>query len=195
RALPSLHRGAPRRARVDRVGPRGPRREHVRRRLRARLRRRHALARRRVGRGAVGALLLLVAAGRVAALAARGRATRGVPPRLRRAVRDLPRRRPRTGAAALPDDVRPAALIELHDPAGAFAALEAYLDEGRFWGRDDVVADVYLGYGLSDPLRRSALPPPPEPCALPLLACRIRPVRCQTPAVAGGYSLGAWRRS
>jgi para-aminobenzoate synthetase component I len=79
---------------------------------------------------------------------------------------------------------------------GAFAALEAYLDEERFWSRDDVVADLYLGYGLSEPLRRSPLPPPPEPCVLPLLGCRIRPAQCQTPDMSpGAYAIGLWQRS
>ena len=43
-------------------------------------------------------------------------------------------------------------------------------------GGEDLVADVYLGYGLSQSIRRDASTPPPEPCpALPLAACRVRP--------------------
>jgi para-aminobenzoate synthetase component I len=72
--------------------------------------------------------------------------------------------------------------------------LEEYLAAEGFWGRDGLVADLYLGFGLSEPLRRSRLPPPPEPCPLPLLACRIR--ECQTPDMsAGDYALGPWQRS
>ena len=63
RALPPLHRGAARGARGVRVGPRGPRRGHARRGLRARVRRRHALARGGVGRGDLEALLRVRAAG------------------------------------------------------------------------------------------------------------------------------------
>ena len=86
--------------------------------------------------------------------------------------------------------------LELHDPAGAFAALEDYLEEEGFWGRTGVVADLYLGYGLSNALRRSSLPPPPEPCPLPLLACRIRRVEAQPPEVPGAdYAIGAWERT
>ena len=62
-------------------------------------------------------------------------------------------------------------MIEL----ASIAELEQALDEEGFWGRDDVVADVYLGYGLSQCIRRRGAPSPPEPCpALPLLACSVR---------------------
>jgi para-aminobenzoate synthetase component 1 len=65
-------------------------------------------------------------------------------------------------------------VLELWDAAGAFEALEEYLAAEGFWGRRGVVADLYLGYGLSSSLRRTLAPAPPEPCRLPLLACRIR---------------------
>jgi para-aminobenzoate synthetase component 1 len=58
--------------------------------------------------------------------------------------------------------------------------LEEFLDEAGFWGSDALEADLYLGYGLSQALRRSSAPPPPEPCRLPLLACRIRPCPAET---------------
>ena len=64
-------------------------------------------------------------------------------------------------------------MLELFQPAGAFDALEAYLAE-ELWGREGRVADVFLGYGLSQSIRRDAAPPPAEPCPLPLLACRVR---------------------
>ena len=64
-------------------------------------------------------------------------------------------------------------MLELFQPAGAFEALEAYLAE-ELWGREGRVADVFLGYGLSQSIRRDPAPPPPEPCPLPLLACRVR---------------------
>ncbi len=84
-------------------------------------------------------------------------------------------------------------MLELHDPDVAFAALEDYLS--GFWGRNGVVADLYLGYGLAQALRRGASPPPPEPCPLPLLACRVRredePVR----APGGRLVLGEWEAS
>src|SRR4029079_5063321 len=59
-----------------------------------------------------------------------------------------------------------------------------------------VVADLYLGYGLSAALRRGGAPAPPEPCPLPLLACRIRP---ESPGlqVTSRHSLvvGDWART
>ena len=58
-------------------------------------------------------------------------------------------------------------MLELHEADGAFAHLEQWLADELPAGSS---ADVYLGYGLSDPLRRSAAPAPPEPCPLPLLA-------------------------
>src|SRR5262245_58509108 len=89
-------------------------------------------------------------------------------------------------------------MLELHRAEGAFEALEHYLDSEGFWGRDHVVADLYLGYGLSEPMRRTAAPAPPEPCGLPLLVCRIR---AATPGRAAQVTtrhlprFGEWERS
>jgi para-aminobenzoate synthetase component 1 len=63
-------------------------------------------------------------------------------------------------------------MLELHEPGGAFERLEAYLADEL---REGLVADVYLGYGLGEPLRREPWPSPPEPCPLPLLAAQVRP--------------------
>ena len=84
-------------------------------------------------------------------------------------------------------------MLELYEPEGAFEALEAYL--APFWGRDGVVADLYLGYGLSAALRRGSLPAPAEPCPLPLLACRVRPLSQPDRVSTTGYELGSWERS
>jgi para-aminobenzoate synthetase component 1 len=69
-------------------------------------------------------------------------------------------------------------MLELHRPEGAFERVEEWLRERGFFsaaaGR--LVADLYLGYGLSSTIRRRATEPPPEPCALPLLACAVRSV-------------------
>jgi para-aminobenzoate synthetase component 1 len=67
--------------------------------------------------------------------------------------------------------------LELREPEGAFRRLEEWLRERGLFepGGEALSADLYLGYGLSQAIRRSAFPPPPEPCpALPLLACRLR---------------------
>ena len=84
-------------------------------------------------------------------------------------------------------------MLELYEPEGAFEALEDYL--APFWGRDGVVADLYLGYGLSAALRRDGHPGPPEPCPLPLLACRVRSAAGPERVSTVGYELGEWERS
>ncbi len=75
------------------------------------------------------------------------------------------------------------------------AELEGYLDDaGLFGARNDLVADVFLGYGLSAALRRAPWPDPPEPCRLPLLAARIH--RADEPAhPPSPFAIGEWQRS
>ena len=87
-------------------------------------------------------------------------------------------------------------MLELHPPDGAFAAVEDHLREAGFFGggAEGVVADVYLGYGLSAALRRAPWPDPPEPCPLPLAACRVRPEH-RTPRNVGRFRIGDWERS
>ena len=80
-------------------------------------------------------------------------------------------------------------MLELwHD--GSLADVEAYLESEGFFGSRDLVADVFLAYGLSNRLLRASAPPP-EPCPLPLAACRIR--RTDARRVATGRALiGDW---
>jgi para-aminobenzoate synthetase component I len=83
-------------------------------------------------------------------------------------------------------------MLELWSAEGAFSALESYLAEEL---RPGLVAEVFLGYGLSAAIRRDAAPPPAEPCPLPLLASRM-----SDPAVSGGQSpgrvrIGHWERT
>ena len=64
-------------------------------------------------------------------------------------------------------------------------------------------ADVFLGFALSEPLRRSGRPALPEPLDLPVAACRIRdaaepatPLRGSGDARGSGghgYRIGAWQ--
>jgi len=87
-------------------------------------------------------------------------------------------------------------MLELFQPAGAFEALEAYLSD-ELWDREDRVADLFLGYGLSQSIRRDAAPPPKEPCPLPFLACRVReenPVRKRQSnrLSLGRFEIGSW---
>jgi para-aminobenzoate synthetase component I len=76
----------------------------------------------------------------------------------------------------------------------ALSELEPALAGEGFFGRDDVVARVYVGYRATDALRRAATPSPPEPCALPAVAYAIEP-RDAVPAAGGSYTVGAWRAS
>jgi para-aminobenzoate synthetase component 1 len=88
-------------------------------------------------------------------------------------------------------------LLEIRDAGGAFARIEEWLAERGFFtlGRDDLVADVYLGYGLSQSIRRDASPPPPEPCsALPLAACRLHDGPPTQPVI-GSLAIGDWERT
>jgi para-aminobenzoate synthetase component 1 len=77
-------------------------------------------------------------------------------------------------------------VLELDNADGAFDRLEDWLADELRRGES---ADVYLGYGLSEPLRRGGSPPPPEPCPLPLLAARRR--ACAKLA-QGRFTVGGW---
>jgi para-aminobenzoate synthetase component 1 len=86
-------------------------------------------------------------------------------------------------------------VLEVWDGEDPIGAVEAYLRESGFLGgRSDAVADLYLGYRISDRLRRGAHPSPPEPCPLPLAACRIRPA-CEPPTTSGAFRVGRWERT
>jgi para-aminobenzoate synthetase component I len=77
----------------------------------------------------------------------------------------------------------------------ALAELEQALVEEGFFGAEGVVADVYLGYRLSAPLRRTSIAVPPEPCRLPALAYRIRDgvrPRDESVTARARYSVGEW---
>jgi para-aminobenzoate synthetase component 1 len=74
------------------------------------------------------------------------------------------------------------------------AELEHALAAEGFFGRNDLVAHVYIGYRCSDPLRRTATPAPPEPCSLPAVAYEIERAEAR-PVEAGNYTIGAWHAS
>jgi para-aminobenzoate synthetase component I len=86
--------------------------------------------------------------------------------------------------------------LELHDHDAAFRRLEAWLAQRGFFGpaAERMQADVYLGYGLSQSIRRRSTPAPPEPCRLPLLACVVRPHSSVDHGDNNGSSLhiGGW---
>jgi para-aminobenzoate synthetase component 1 len=81
---------------------------------------------------------------------------------------------------------------------GSFAEVEAALRAEGFFegGADGLVADVYLGYGLSSSIRRSRSPAPPEPCPLPPAAVSFRRASMSVPSDRPrGFAVGAWERS
>jgi para-aminobenzoate synthetase component 1 len=86
--------------------------------------------------------------------------------------------------------------LELHEPEGAYERIEAWLREQGFFvpGGETLEADLFLGYGLSQTLRRDLSPPPPELCPLPLAACALR-----THSMAGTSQatirIGSWERT
>ena len=86
-------------------------------------------------------------------------------------------------------------MLELRSPEGAFERIESYLREHGFFapGGEDLEADLYLGYGLSGPLRRHSSPLPPEPCPLPCAAVAIRDV--SQGQSLGHVSIGQWDRT
>jgi para-aminobenzoate synthetase component 1 len=77
-------------------------------------------------------------------------------------------------------------MLELYEADGAFEQLEAFLAAEL---REGLVADVYLGYGLSGTLRRGPGPAPPEPCPLPLLAAQVRP---SNRLLQASFRVGEW---
>jgi para-aminobenzoate synthetase component 1 len=90
-------------------------------------------------------------------------------------------------------------MLELRSPEGAFELIESYLLERGFFapGGEGLEADLYLGYGLSAPHRRTTAPAPPEPCPLPLAAVSVRDTTGSDPGHvrSGKCSIGEWERS
>ena len=89
--------------------------------------------------------------------------------------------------------------LEFREPEGAFRRIEDWLRGQGFFaaGSEELVADLYLGYGLSQTIRREAGPSPPEPCpALPLAACRMRAGAGDVSQyVAERCRVGAWEQT
>ena len=90
-------------------------------------------------------------------------------------------------------------MLELRSPEGAFELIESYLLARGFFapGGEELEADLYLGYGLSAPLRRTTAPAPPEPCHLPLAAVSVRDTTGSDPGHVriGECRIGEWQRS
>ncbi|CAN5837547.1 hypothetical protein BH23CHL8_BH23CHL8_15670 [soil metagenome] len=99
-------------------------------------------------------------------------------------------------------------MLEVHEAAGALERIETELRGAGFFDADGIAAgdrcaDVYLGFGLADGLRRGGRAAPPEPAALPLAACRVRDADEPPPGSVGtppdeprssmGFEVGAWQ--
>jgi para-aminobenzoate synthetase component I len=82
------------------------------------------------------------------------------------------------------------------DEFESVAELDGFLRAEGFFagGAEGLVADVFLAYGLSSPMRRGAAPDPPEPCPLPRAAAQIRQ-RTDPPQEGGAFRIGAWERT
>ena len=79
---------------------------------------------------------------------------------------------------------------------GSLAAVEEALRGEGFFEAEGVVADVYLGYGLSAALRRTDATAPPEPCPrLPAAAVSIRPAERAQMLMSTSFEVGAWTRT
>ncbi len=92
-------------------------------------------------------------------------------------------------------DVSVGAVQELSSLVDVERALRA---KGFFeGGADGLVADVFLGYGLSNALRRTSSLAPPEPCPLPPAAIHIRPANDPVSALQQivAWRVGRWERS
>jgi para-aminobenzoate synthetase component I len=92
----------------------------------------------------------------------------------------------------------PEQLLELRDHEGAFEQLEEWLSGRGFFapGAEGLGADVYLGYGLSQAIRRESTPGPPEPCAaLPLVACRVAGEESLVTQCHEAFEIGGWEQT
>ena len=90
--------------------------------------------------------------------------------------------------------------LEIHEANGALGELETWLRAQGFFapGGECLVADLYLGYGLSSTIRRRRSTAPPEPCRLPLVACAVRESTYivnddNTPD--SGFEIGQWQQT
>jgi para-aminobenzoate synthetase component 1 len=84
--------------------------------------------------------------------------------------------------------------LELHEAEGAFRRVDEWLRERGFFalGGEDLVADLYLGYGLSRTIRRLPTPAAAEPCPLPLAACTVRRRTDDVAQSRKGFEVGDW---
>jgi len=101
---------------------------------------------------------------------------------------------PRDGSSG-----RAGELLEIHEAEGAFERIEGWLRDRGFFapGGETLVADLYLGYGLSETIRRTVAAAPAEPCPLPLAACAVRSAVHDVEYGNDGedVAIGRWQRT
>ena len=85
-------------------------------------------------------------------------------------------------------------MFEVWSSDEPLAELEAYLAASDFFENDDLVADVFLGYGISRSLRRARGPIRRSRAGSRWLAARIHRADEQPPA-PGRFAIGEWQRS
>ena len=87
--------------------------------------------------------------------------------------------------------------LELSAWENAFGRIEDWLRGHGFFapGGETLEAGLYLGYGLSQAIRRDRAPAPPETFPLPLAACILRDPPCVESTPAPDYRVGQWRRT
>jgi para-aminobenzoate synthetase component I len=89
-------------------------------------------------------------------------------------------------------------MLELREPESALARLEEWLRGRGFFAPSGkgLVADLYLGYRLSETIRRGSTPPSPEPCVqLPLAACKVRGKESLVTDRYKRFTIGEWQQT
>jgi para-aminobenzoate synthetase component I len=92
----------------------------------------------------------------------------------------------------------PEELLEVREADGAFERVEEWLRSRGFFSPDgdELLAELYFAYGLSDTIRRDRGTSPPEPCPqLPLAACRLGSEALVTSCYKRVPRIGEWERS
>ncbi len=87
-------------------------------------------------------------------------------------------------------------MLQVWEADGAYELIDEHLRRAGFFEHPGEAsagrcADVYLGHGLSEAVRRSRRPARPEPAALPLAACRVRSAAEEAPT-GGAFEVGDW---
>lgn len=91
-------------------------------------------------------------------------------------------------------------LLAIAEPDGAVALLETYLQDRGFFAAHDArdterQAHVFLGYGISETMRRSVRTAAPAPLALPAAAAEVLDLAPSSQDLPAGFAIGDWERT